>query len=398
MEFSIISQIKGELNSILYGYPEFVFARRPKKLTDEMPVFVYHTIDPLSFESQLIFLKENGYRTLSIDEFLDRLIGNEPLDQPSVFLTVDDGRSSFWRFGYPLLKKYDSKATLFVIPGVTPDGTECRCNLFQVWNGAMSLREIHELDSKDETLCSWPEIKEMFDSGLVNIESHTLFHKEVFVCPKIVDFIDSNTSFTPYNSPVTAYFKAEDEGNDIDKKKYYGLPLFESAPLMQGRPAIKVSPNILEICRNFYQQQVSMVKPNIAWKNALRKLLSKCEFLNNPLYQHQSEILHEIRNDLETAKLRIHEKVAYYGAGNHLCLPYSLGSDLTLQVAKELGIKSCFWGVTSGHGINRPGDDPFQIVRLKNDFLWRLPATGRKNLLSIYRMKLKRRAVGNHVF
>lgn len=312
-------------------------------------------------------------------------------------LTVDDGRSSFWRFGYPLLKKYNFKATLFIIPGLTPDANEYRGNLFQVWNGTSNLAEIQDLDSKDETLCSWPEIKEMFDSGSVNIESHTLFHKEVFVSPKIMGFIDSNTSFKAYNSPITAYFQTEDTGNDINKEDYYGLPLFESASLMQGLPAIKISANILEICRNFYQQQIGMVNPNIAWKNALRKLLSKNEFLNNPVYQYQSEILHEIRNDLHAAKVRIHQKLGYE-AGNHLCLPYSLCSDLTLQIAKELGINSCFLGVMRGRRINRPGDDPFHIVRHKNDFLWRLPGEGRRSLLSVYRMKLRRRVTGNHVF
>jgi len=60
------------------------------------------------------------------------------------------------------------KACLFIIPGSTPEATSCRGNLFQVWNGNLTLEAIQNLDNNDESLCSWAEIKAMFASGLVN--------------------------------------------------------------------------------------------------------------------------------------------------------------------------------------------------------------------------------------
>ncbi len=78
-------------------------------------------------------------------------------------------------------------------------------------------------------------------------------------------------------------------------------------------------------------------------------------------------------------------------AGQTLCPPYAPGGDLAVQAAKEAGVRACFWGVRFGKRINGPGDDPFYRVRIKADFVERLPGRDRMSLAAVYGAKLRRR-------
>ena len=78
-------------------------------------------LDAIKFERELYWLKENNYKTLTIDEFIRWVYGEIELPNRSVLLTIDDGAMGTG-FGngnklIPLLEKYDMHATLFLIAG-----------------------------------------------------------------------------------------------------------------------------------------------------------------------------------------------------------------------------------------------------------------------------------------
>lgn len=77
------------------------------------------------------------------------LRGEKELDEKCVAITFDDGDRSVYRYAYPLLKEYGMCGTLFLITSKV--GTE--------WN---------DLDISD-----WDQLKEMEDSGVIEIHSHT---------------------------------------------------------------------------------------------------------------------------------------------------------------------------------------------------------------------------------
>src|SRR5690606_36089316 len=52
-------------------YPAFLFGREVP--AGEIPVFTYHEIDGAELERDLDFLERNGYRTLSIDDYHERM-------------------------------------------------------------------------------------------------------------------------------------------------------------------------------------------------------------------------------------------------------------------------------------------------------------------------------------
>ena len=59
------------------------------------------------------------------------------------------------------------------------------------------------------------EISEMYMSGLVNIESHSLFHREIFRSSQILDFITPDKMFLPYNFCGSAYLSYTNIGKAL---------------------------------------------------------------------------------------------------------------------------------------------------------------------------------------
>ncbi len=92
------------------------------------PVLMYHAVGPKVgiewpdnlimseqlFESHLRYLKEHGYTIVSIEELAHRLENNQDVDK-YVALSFDDGYKNNYTHVLPLLKKYDAKASFFVI-------------------------------------------------------------------------------------------------------------------------------------------------------------------------------------------------------------------------------------------------------------------------------------------
>jgi hypothetical protein len=393
MHHSLKDQLSIEFRSLFRGYPNFVYSKNDNLNLDGVPVFVYHTIEPVLFESQLQFLNENGYKTLSIQEFYEIIVDSKTFENKKiVLLTIDDARSSVWRYAYPLLKKYQMHATVFIIPGLTEEGQHNRKNLQDLWNTECKLEDIHNEDSNDNTLCRWQEIKEMYESGFVNFESHTLFHRETFKNLKIIDYL-TPSSFMPYNFEGAPYYSSDNVGKTISASDYIGLPLFESAPLMLAGSKLNIAPEFITKCKEIYHDGS---KNNNDWKGVIKNIVNE-QSSRKKYFSIESHSKHDVLQDLNIAREIIQTKLDN-SAGNHLCLPWTKGNEETLKICKELGIKSCFWGILENKKINKPGDDPYFITRLKNDFIYRLPGKNRKSLYSIYTYKFKRRLKNEKIF
>ncbi|QXD16201.1 polysaccharide deacetylase family protein [Rhodocaloribacter litoris] len=376
MDFTFVDQFRHELDSLLRGYPDFVYARKPEPLRGYVPVFVYHTVDPHAFEADLQFLGENGYSTVGMEELVAFLEGRQVLPDKHVVLTFDDARSSFWRYGFPLLQRYQMKGVLFVIAGLTLDAPDVRSNLRDVWEGRATLSDIERLDAEDTTLCTWPELREMYRSGWVEIESHSLFHREVFCDTRVMGILGPESSYVPYQTSVTAYLGLDDVGRGIQPSRYYGLPLFRTTSLFRGTSFWK-----LDIERLAAR---SPVHPG----DDLRAIMR---------YQDLTATERCIERDVIRARELLQSRVDQR-AGRHFCLPYTLGSALSTRVLRRLEVPSCVWGIIPGQVYNAPGIDPLRICRLKADFIWRLPGVGRRSLTQVYRGKLRRRLEGGRVY
>ncbi|NOY69205.1 MAG: polysaccharide deacetylase family protein [Deltaproteobacteria bacterium] len=125
-----------------------------------VPILVYHrfsthkgdrtTVTEKNFNDQMEFLKENGYRTITLDQLLDFMEFKSSLPEKSVVITIDDGWKSTYDIAYPILKKYHFKATLFVYTDFVGGGKA--------------------LD--------WGRIKELAENGF-DIQNHTKTHRNM---------------------------------------------------------------------------------------------------------------------------------------------------------------------------------------------------------------------------
>ena len=161
-----------------------------------IPVFMYHhinrhagdlvTLTPEDFENHLRVLKDRGFQTLFLDELVRLLKGKELSSEPSVALTFDDGHLDNWVYAFPLLEKYQMKATIFLITSWMGEGVKRpRWNP----NRQENLPEIprhkeikKRVGSGDLSVAlNWEEARAMEAGGLVDIQSHTHFHRDYFL-------------------------------------------------------------------------------------------------------------------------------------------------------------------------------------------------------------------------
>jgi peptidoglycan/xylan/chitin deacetylase (PgdA/CDA1 family) len=113
------------------------------------------------FEKQLIWLKKNNFQSFTLTE----LINLETIPEKAVVITFDDGYEDNFTNAFPLLKKYNFKATIYIVLN--------RFNKNWATDKDLNLSS-NELNN--EKMLSDEQIKIMLKSGLIEIGSHTLNH------------------------------------------------------------------------------------------------------------------------------------------------------------------------------------------------------------------------------
>jgi hypothetical protein len=390
-----LSELSHELTALLHSYPAFVTRQVAELEPGEIPVFVFHTVEPNEFSEQIEFLLANGYRTLSLREYLDTQAGRRPPGKREVLLTFDDARSSFWLFAFPILRRAGLKATLFAITGWTPD-TTARPNLDDAWAGRVAQDDLAALDRDDRCVCSWDELRSMHSAGIVSVDSHSHLHRRVFADRHLLSVIRAEDDFSPSNAVHSPYLSCRESPLPLDSDEFVGLPLFRTRGFLEDGPAVRLAMAAAQEFRTLARESLARVGGRLGTRELadLRNRLPLKTLETVSTEQMQAEM----RADLALARTCLRERLGDPTAGRTVCVPFTLGGESAIRVARELGIEAMFWGVSSSERISRPGSDPLRLVRLKNDFLWRLPGNGRRSLGAIYAGKVKRRLAGERPY
>ena len=80
---------------------------------DHVGSFPY-CLDKENFIQQIKCLAESGFQTISLSQFI-KASEETILPEKTIILTFDDGDISNYTIAYPILKKYNFKATFFII-------------------------------------------------------------------------------------------------------------------------------------------------------------------------------------------------------------------------------------------------------------------------------------------
>jgi biofilm PGA synthesis lipoprotein PgaB len=124
---------------------------------DEALVPMY-AVTPTNFLRQMDWLRNHGYHFVAVDDVLAAREGRRPLPPRAVLVTFDDGYQSVYDHAWPVLK-------MFRIPAVM--------NVVGAWIEEKGTVDFDGKVLPREKLMTWPELREMRESGLVEVGSHS---------------------------------------------------------------------------------------------------------------------------------------------------------------------------------------------------------------------------------
>jgi len=121
-------------------------------------------ISQKDFINQIEYLRTHGFSFVSAADILAASRGGKPLPEKAVFITFDDAYESFYRFVYPVLRLYNIPAVLSVVTSWIDDPETSAY--------------------KTKRFMRWEQIREVADSGLVTVASHSArLHRMLQVNP-----------------------------------------------------------------------------------------------------------------------------------------------------------------------------------------------------------------------
>ncbi len=371
------------------NYPDFVTARNPAPLREEIPVFTFHTVEPVAFEAQLQYLKHNGYRTLSGTEFQTAMSGEIAIPPKSVVLTFDDGRASLWSVAFPLLQKYGFCAISFIIPGLIPEYATLAKTYEDYIAGEATTEDLLSRERSVEPLCSWEEIYAMHESGVIDFQSHTMYHHQVCVSPQVVDFMHPNFAkyfFGNINVPV---YRENGELN-YARELPLGAPIYRSEPRLAGRLAYWDDEKLRQACVDYVQQeggerffQQENWRKRLAAFHQTESKRAKQARLEKAPEQHRA-----LLEDLTESK-RIIEEMLPNKVVEQFCFPWFMGSPLAVRLSKEAGYKVNYWGIVPSRPTNRSRQSLYYVPRVEDFYIYRLPGEGRQRLRDLLKTKVQ---------
>ena len=381
---------KTVLDLVRGRYPSFVYGS--ERLTGQVPVFCFHSVEPESFEATLHFLARNDYYTLTPDELVDWILGRADLPhERSVLLTFDDGHGSVWSVAYPLLRRFDMRATVFLVPALIEDRQDDLPTLEDAQQGTANLETVLSREDGPQPYLTWDEISEMASSGALNFETHSYEHSLIFTSPKIVDFVRPNLreKYDPLEFQIaTSRGEPPTVGN-----LPLGAPLYTTAPRLSGKTRYFDDRGLRQACADFVAERGGeRFFDRGDWHSQLMSVVESYRERHSldQRYESADETRESIRRDLARS-IKAFEERPELGSARFLAFPWGVGSEGAVSEAKDLGLRGCFWEKTGGRYVNVRGQDPHYLRRMGSDFLPLLPGEGRHFLFSLFATKLQRR-------
>lgn len=360
---------------VLRRYPEFV--RGGPLPRGQVPVFVFHSLEPEGFGRKLAYLAENGYVTLSAVDYFEFLMGTRPVPDRAVVLTFDDGRESLWTVGAPLMKKHGMTGIVFLVPGRTVSRP-----------GPLPPATAPGTPAADEGLLSWEQIEALARSGPFDFQSHTHTHGRVHVKPHVVGFVtpESRRGYAAFDLPLVRSGGRDLMGEEIAP----GTPILASEPRMGEARRFFEDPAIrAEALRVVAEGGGDAFFARADWAAVLRRTVRR----RVPgRWETGAEKEAAIRHELAESKRAIEERTGRPVI--HLCHPWHVAGPTARRLMREVGYRTAFAGKVRGVPITPSGGDPYGIARIGEDYVELLPGKGRAALADVLRRKWRRRMGG----
>jgi peptidoglycan/xylan/chitin deacetylase (PgdA/CDA1 family) len=343
-------------------------------MRNSLPVLTYHSIapgakiDPALLEIHLKVLADSG---------LPSLLPNQLADSSNGFLlTFDDGFADLWTHAYPLLEKYSIKAVVFVIPSRVGRGP-VRPQSARAFGGSadMAHREASAGSGGHPAFLRWSELTAMEKSGLINVQSHSYYHRMGWIGDQITGF------HLPPNNPAHWSLGQATSGDERP-----GIPIYRRGSAL-GHRLYYDDLGLRDFLATWLAKNSLKVPADPKQLAALRRRLFELtssyrnKYPRMDRWETDAEREDRTMEDILKARRAIEERLG--GDRDELCLPWGQYDTATLEVARKAGIRRIY---TLDRGSNSAGRLGFTIRRFEprpRGKMWL------KNRLWIYRCAVR---------
>ncbi len=354
-----------------------------------------HISEPFTcFSEKISILVNAGYCGVSMAEAV-ALRKVKPKNK-NILLTFDDGYLDNWTFVFPLLQSKQMKGTIFV----SPEFVDPR-DIIRPQFCLGSKKERGKLNFEDYVgFLSWPEMREMEKSGLIDIQSHALSHTWYPCGSKIVDYWRPGISTEPGGAVWMLWnrfplFKPYylTQAHDYEKKIPYGTPIYEHGKSLETRRYIP-NEDELELSLVKYVEQCGGEHffEKADWCQQLNDVVAKNRRSNGgasgtfeSVIDHEKRIMHELKESKKVIEQELNKTI------EGICWPGGGVTESVFKMAKEVGYKyftlPSSWETKISHGqyenmIPRIGSMPGRFWKGRDlghptslEFLWAVAST-----------------------
>lgn len=327
-------------------------------LLKKIPIVFYHSIGPIIkdwnrnylttdsdvFETHLKYYKKN-YDVIDLTDYYNIRSGLMKSPKHPLVITIDDGFLDNWVWAFPLLKKYGIKATIFVTPEMVDPREIIRPNLEDLWKG-----NVKREDLMLTGYMSWQEMKLMEQSGLVDIQSHTMSHTKYFVSDELKGFHHSGADCL---YPIGNLHKEQKPfhvaNKNFEKLEPFGMPFFKEQSSVIAKK-VTIHPDFVKECVNLlgtydfsnydFQTAFQKVEPLYNSYRQEKKIIVNVESDED----YQNRLKYEIVESKQEIEKRLNKKVEF------LCWPHGDNSKEAHELALKNGYKATTMGNLSSDG------------------------------------------------
>jgi peptidoglycan/xylan/chitin deacetylase (PgdA/CDA1 family) len=280
---------------------------------------------------------------------------------PSAMLTFDDGYLDNWVYVYPILKKYNAKATIFVNPEFVDPSNEARPNLEDLWANTVTEEQLSVAG-----FLNWQEMRRMQESKLVDIQSHGLTHTWYFSSPRLIAFHKPGHNEYPWMAwnlrpDKKPFYLTEDQSEYV----HYGTPIYVHEKALICRryfPPREVAYELTSfVARNggieFFNLQGSE-KQLLEYHHLLMTKFKIKEYYETD-EEHKRRLFNELKLSKQLIEQNLDKNVDF------ICWPGGAYNKQVLSLAEEAGYKA--WTLSSSDQTsykNIQGGNPKTIKRV----------------------------------
>lgn len=141
----------------------------------KVPILLYHSVaddaspsysdwavGPELFTAHMAYLVEQEYTPLTVGQFAEMKRNHRDLPAKPVVISFDDGLADFYTGAYPILRRYNLPATLYIVTG----------------HVGKTSRWLTKEGEGDRPMMTWSQIEEVRAGG-IELGSHTLSHPQL---------------------------------------------------------------------------------------------------------------------------------------------------------------------------------------------------------------------------